>query len=73
MSARPGLSRTRAAVRLPVVLSLALLAGCSSVPLKRDEPAVAAEYRVDADDQAALYHAALWMGNTDWKDDDDVV
>lgn len=44
--------------RLLVALSLVLLAGCSSVPLKRDEPAVAAEFRVDADDQVEVEVAA---------------
>lgn len=44
----------RPLVWLLAALSLALLAGCSSVPLKRDEPAVAAEFRVDADDQVEV-------------------
>lgn len=51
-------ARARAMARLPVMLSLVLLAGCSSVPLKRDEPAVAAEFRVDADDQVVVEVAA---------------
>lgn len=53
MNMRSG-SRARAGVRLLVVLSLAMLAGCSSVPLKRDDPAVGAEFRVDADDQVVV-------------------
>lgn len=44
----------RLLARLLATLSLALLAGCSSVSLKRDEPAVAAEFRVDADDQVEV-------------------